>query len=169
MNVSHIAYSTVNLIVREVFGSYKKGVLFTVKKLEAKLREEGIDDDKIERLVEVVKQFDPFEKAREQLEKESQRVKFINTTFPNVKPETVQLSSKNGPEKHSYQYVPLPASLKLLLEDKSFLKQKCSDPYHHEEGLVQDVRDGEGYRNNTFFSQHPESVGIILFQDELEV
>ena len=69
------------------------------------MREEGIDDDKIQRLVEVVNQFDPFEKAREQLEKESKRIAFINKTFPNVKPETVLLSPKNGPEKHSYQHV----------------------------------------------------------------
>lgn len=133
------------------------------------MREEGIDDEKIQRVVEVVNQFDPFEKAKEQLEKESQRITFINSTFPNVKPETVLLSPKNGPEKHSYQYVPLRASLKLLLEDKSFLKQKCSDPYHHQEGLIQDVRDGECYRSSPYFSQHPEAVGIILFQDELEI
>jgi hypothetical protein len=169
MNVSHIAYSTVNLIVREVFGSYKKGVSFTVKKLESKLREEGIEDDKIQRLVEVVSQFDPFEKAREQLEKESKRITFLNTTFPNVKPETVLLSPKSCPEKHSYQYVPLRASLKLLLEDETFLRQKFADPYHCEEGLIQDVRDEEGYRSNSFFTKHPEAVPIILFQDELEV
>ena len=86
-----------------------------------------------------------------------------------MKHETVLVSPKSGPEKHSYQLVPLRASLKLLLEDKSFLKKKCSDPYHHEEGLIKDVRDGEGYRSNPFLRQHPEAVGIILFQDELEV
>ena len=70
MNVSNVAYSTVNFIVKEVFSSYEKGVEFTMKKIENKLHEVGVDEEKIKRLMEDAQQFDPFEKAKEELEKE---------------------------------------------------------------------------------------------------
>ena len=60
-------------------------------------------------------------------------------------------------------------SLKILLEDQTFIKQKNEDPYIPQEGLVQDVRDGEAYRSNKFFLNNAEAVPLILFQDELEV
>ena len=81
MNVSNIAYSSVNIIVKEVFDSYRKGVKFTVEKVKTKL----------------------------------------------------------------------------------------SDPYFHDEQLVQDVRDGDCFRGNKYFSDNPDAVPLILFADELEV
>ena len=103
MNVSNIAYSTVNIIVKEVFESYKKGVAFTKKRIGTKLRLEGLDEVKIIELLDLVDGSDPFERARGQLENEVQRLRFISESFPNVKPVTVQLGSENGSNKASYQ------------------------------------------------------------------
>lgn len=169
MNVSNIAYSTVNIIVNEVFESYKKGVAFTKKRIGTKLRLEGLDEEKVTELLDLVDGSDPFDRARSQLGNEAQRLRFISESFPNVKPVTVQLGSDDGPNKASYQYVPVPASLKVLLEDPTFIKQKMEDPYFHVEGVIQDVRDGESFRSNKFFQDNPDAVPLILFQDELEV
>ena len=112
---------------------------------------------------------DPFEKAREELENERRRCRFINQNFPNVKPVTIVLNSEESAVKESYQYVPIASSLKILLEDETFLKQKASDPYFHDDQLVQDVRDGDCFRGNKYFSDNPDAVPLILFADELEV
>ena len=45
--MSNIAYSSVNIIVKEVFDSYQKGVKFTVEKVKTKLSEAGVASEKI--------------------------------------------------------------------------------------------------------------------------
>ena len=167
--MSNIAYSTVNLIVKEVFASYSRGVEYTKKKLQLKLRKEGIDDDMMQRILEMIAENDPFEKAKAQLENESGRIRFIKDSFPHVEPETVWLSSSENAVKESYQYIPLRSTLKVLLEDETFIQQRLNDPYHHDPDLIQDARDGECYRSNKFFIENPEAVPLILFQDEVEV
>ena len=169
MNVSNVAYSTVNTIVKEVFTSYKRGVDFTKKIIEMKLREAGLDEGKISNLLDLVGKDDPFEKARERLQTERKRISFIKESFHFVDSETVLLSPKDSISKDTYQYVPIHASLKVLLEDSTFIRQKFSDPYHYDPNMIQDVGDGECFRMNPFFVAHPEAVPLILFQDELEV
>ena len=169
MNVSNIAYTSINMIVKEVFNSYNKGSKFTVERITRKLEEAGVSSEVVNEVTEMVGQIDPFEKAREELENERKRCKFIEGNFKNVKPVTVVLSSKDSPHLDSYQYVPIGQSLKILLEDQTFLNQKTNDPYFHDENLIQDVRDGECYRGNIFFKENPEAVPLILFIDELEV
>ena len=54
MNVSNIAYSTVNTVVTEIFNSYEKGVHFTVEKIKSKLMEEGVDQKNIHEILETL-------------------------------------------------------------------------------------------------------------------
>ena len=51
MNVSNIAYSTVNIIVKEVFECYKKGVNYTKKRIKTKLEQEGVEEERITELL----------------------------------------------------------------------------------------------------------------------
>ena len=102
MNVSNIAYSSVNIIVKEVFDSYQKGVKFTVEKVKTKLSEAGVASEKILEVTEMIGESDPFEKAREELENERRRCRFINQNFPNVKPVTIVLNSEESAVKESY-------------------------------------------------------------------
>ena len=169
MNVSNIAHTTVNTIVKEVFESYNKGICFTKKKIKKKLQEDKVSDEKIEDLLDLMGQSDPFQKAREQLLNESRRKQFINGSFPSVQPETVQLSGKDSLTKDTYQYVPIEDSLRVLLEDETYILQKIEDPYHYDPDVIKDVRDGDCFRQNEFFQEHPEAVPLIVFSDELEV
>ena len=92
------------------------------------------------------------------------------SSFSNVQPQTIKLSEVGlGAKSDTMQYISIKNSLKLLLEDESFLNQKKNDFYIHEAGYIKDVRDGSNFRNNTFFKENPDAVPIILFQDELEV
>ena len=165
MNVSNVAYSTVNVIVQEVFGAYNKGVVFTKNKVESKLRELQVSEDKIEEILQVIAKDDPFQMARKELEKEKQRINFIKSSFPYVKSETVVL----GPGKDSYQYVSVKESLKVLLEDDKFVQQKVDDPYYFDENVIKDIRDGDCFLTNTFFKENPQAVPLLVFVDELEI
>ena len=165
MNVSNVAYSTVNVIVQEVFGAYNKGVVFTKNKVESKLRELQVSEDKIEEILQVIAKDDPFQMARKELEKEKQRINFIKSSFPYVKSETVVL----GPGKDSYQYVSVKESLKVLLEDDKFVQQKVDDPYYFDENVIKDIRDGDCFLTNTFFKENPQVVPLLVFVDELEI
>ena len=169
MNISGIAYTTVNGIVKEVFDSYDKGVEFSKMKIKEKLKAEEIEDCKIEEILSTMDEDDLFSVARKELETERNRKKYIFSKFPNAQPETVFLPTENGSKKESYQYVPIKESLKLLLEDQSYIKQKLEDPYNYEEGVFKDTRDGSCFQTNEFFKTNPDAVALVVFVDELEV
>ena len=170
MNVKNIAYSTVNLIVAEVFNSYEQGVNLTKGKISRLLQGDGMSADEISRILAAIDTEDPFVAARRDLEREVDRKKYIVKEFDNVQPVTVRLNNENRLEKpDTMQYVPIKKSLKLLLEDETFIKQKESDPYYPEENVIKDCKDGAYLKENQFFKDNPEAVPLLIFQDELEV
>ena len=94
---------------------------------------------------------------------------FIYSNFKNVKPLSVKLGKSLNGKQDSMQYVPIKESLRILLEDPTYIMQRKSDPYFHEADLVKDVRDSKTFRENKFFQQNPTAVPILIFQDELEI
>ena len=169
MNVKGIAWSTVNAIVQEVFESYNKGVVFTKRKIRSRMLADGVETETIENALNILDDEDPFMLARKELEKESKRKKFICSSFPHVQPVTVQLNSIREEKAETMQYVPIKDSVKLLLEDQTYIEQKNEDPYFSQAGVVKDIRDGTCYRENEFFKINPDAVPLIVFIDELEV
>ena len=167
-NVKHIPYSTVNLIVKEVFNSYQQGIDQTKEELRKLLRGSNIDPKDVDVLISECSN-DPFQRAREELESGCKRKKFILSSFQNVQPITVKLNGDKSSKPDTMQYIPLIDSLKQLLEDETYASQKRNDPYFHVPGIVKDVRDGRNLRSNTFFKENPEAIPLLLFQDELEV
>ena len=170
MNVKNIAYSTVNEIVTEIFNSYQQGVTVTKDRIKKHLEIDGWDSSKIWELLSKIDLEDPFKEARGSLENETKRKTYIQSEFDYAKPVTIRLNETNRNEKpETMQYIPIKESLKILLEDESYISQKNNNPYFHEPGVIKDVKDGLTYRTNKFFTENPEAVPIILFADELEV
>jgi hypothetical protein len=169
MNVKNIAYSTVNSIVSEVFNSYEQGVNTTKERIKLILSEDGWDKVKIDDLLSKIDLNDPFKQAREELEKEEKRIRYIQNEFEFAQPRTIRLSETSTAPLATMQYIPIKESLKIFLEDPTFLKQKNEDPFYHEPGVVKDVKDSENFRNNKFFEENPTAIPLIIFQDELEV
>ena len=167
-NVKHIPYTTCNEIVKEVFKSYGMATDLVRLKISDLLVNEGLNSEQVDRIFEELNQEDPFVRAKNELEQESKRLNFLKNTFHYSEPETIYLPTEKGKPKESYQYVPIKESLKLILEDETYLKQKGEDPYYYEEGHIKDIRDGEVFRNNEFFQRNPEAVPLLTFQDELE-
>ena len=170
MNVKNIAYTTVNSIVSEVFNSYEQGVNTTKERIRLHLSKDSWDEVKIEDLLSKVDLNDPFKEARLELEKEDKRISYIESEFEFAKPKTVRLSdAPTAVQPATMQYIPIKESLRIFLEDPTYLKQKNEDPFYHEPGVVKDVKDSENFRSNKFFQDNPTAVPIIIFQDELEV
>ena len=166
MHLKHIPYSTCNLIIQEVFNSYSEGKAACHSRIRRCLKDEGWEADKTEELLQKLTEDDPFEQARVELESERKRLSYIRETFEHIEPETVYLDKEHG---ESYQYISVIKSLKIMLEDDTFIKQKQDDVYFPEEATYKDVRDGEHFKSNKFFKSNPEALPILLFQDELEI
>ena len=166
MNMKNIPYSTCNLIIKEIFHCYSEGLTSTEKKIRKLLQAEGWEEYRIVEIIQKIENDDPFSKARIELESERKRINYIKETFDYCQPETVLLDKESG---DSYQYIPITKSLKILVEDETFIKQKLADVYFQENDVYKDVRDGEYFKANNFFRKNPEAVPILMFQDELEV
>jgi len=73
-------------------------------------------------------------------------------------------------KQDSYQYVPLLASLKALLSDRSVQEQVQQLPERvSSDGTIKDFRDGSRFKNHPLFSQDPFALQIVAHYDELEV
>ena len=168
MNVKNIAYSTVNLIVTEVFNTYQQGVDVTKNKIKALLINEKLESSKINELLDDLEE-DPFVIARKDLESELKRKKYIMTEFENARPVTVRLNEGSREKPETMQYIPIKQSLKILVEDETYINQKKDDPYFSEENVIKDVKDGINFRKNKYFRENPTAVPLLVFQDELEV
>ena len=95
MCVKHIPFTTVNVIVAEVFNSYQKGVDTTKKNVQKALTEIGLPSTTIEDILKNIEKEDPFIQAQKELEEEKDRKNFMFSNFKNVKPVTVKLSRDN--------------------------------------------------------------------------
>ena len=169
MNISNISWSTVNEIVVQVFDSYDKGAAYTKEIIGKRLAGDGLETEKINEILSFMDKQDVFQIAKEQLKEESKRMKYLKETFPHVDPVTVRLNDASESTKETCQYIPIKDSLKIFLENESYIKQKREDPYFYEEGLIKDIRDGAVFRENVFFNSNPGSIPLLLFVDELKV
>ena len=124
MNISGVAYSTVNQIVKEIFNSYGKGSEVTKWRVKILMEKEGLGQAIVKQILTALEEDDPFKQARKELESEYKRLKYIKGQFPNVQPKTIQLSSVNDECYASYQYVPVTESLNVLLQDETYIKQR---------------------------------------------
>ena len=167
MHVKHIPYSTCNILVQEVFNFYSEGKYEVLRRVRKILLEQNLPTDVLESVLSKIKDDDPFLQAKSELESEFKRLTYIKDSFEHIEPVTVRLGG--GSCRDSYQYIPICQSLKVLLEDQSYINQKREDPYYHDEMIVRDVRDGHYFRNNAFFQKNHDAVPLMLFQDELEV
>ena len=151
-------------------GGFQKGFEVTKRKIRDILLNEGLTTDVIEKVLENIDVEDPFAVARSQLERETDRIKYIIDEFSHAAPITVRLNTEDLREKpETMQYIPIKKTLKILLEDDTYINQKLSDTYFYEENVIKDCRDGLNFRGNEFFKANPTAVPLLLFTDELEV
>ena len=169
-NIKTIPYSTVNDIIQEVFNAYEQGVDTTRRKIRTCMMNAGVQRDTIDEIMETVYEEDPVSKAKLQLLKQSDRLKFIKSNFPYVQPYTIRLNKEARDKKpETMQFVKISDGLKIMLEDETYNFQRNLDDYLQEESVIRDVRDSLNFKNNEFFQKNKDAIPLAIFQDELEV
>lgn len=79
---------------------------------------------------------------------------------------------RNGFNKKKYgHYIPVNESLENLFEDESIYEQYLQSKAGNrsEDGMIRDIHDGTLIMNHPVLSQDPSALGIMLYQDDLEI
>lgn len=66
------------------------------------------------------------------------------------------------------QYVPIIKTIEALLKDTS-VKRQFNNPPVSQDGIWQDINDGDLIKGNLFFIKFPNAIKVLLFQDAFEV
>lgn len=69
----------------------------------------------------------------------------------------------------TYQYVPLLETIRSLLSKKEIFDVAIKPMIHCTDGLMTDFSCGSLFKNSTFYQQHPESLQLLLYADDVEV
>ena len=135
---------------------------------------EAIPPSKIEEIVRSSLR-DPFLNAQETLDTESKRKKFISENFKYIQPIEIILNEsevKEGKAKDVVHYIPMLESLKTLVEDETFqtaLAQSNVDVDSPNPDSLNDIKDGNVYRNSEFFLNNPTALCLMMYSDGVEV
>ena len=170
----HVPVSTVQEIADEYLSNTRK----SLERREMILREslnkvQGLQQADIERVVKENVESDPFLDAQISLNTDYKRKKFIKENMKYIETREVILNTqevKEGKKKDSYHYVPMTESFRALIEDRSMMKMMSmkSESVNNEDQLS-DLKDGTVYKNNPFFSSHPDAFAAMIYSDGVEI
>ena len=175
-SVNFIPNSTIQEIFEEYMEQFKRSKAMIEKKLRKALGEiVSLNNEMIDKVVELTFGEDIFVKAQQELGSIFKREKFIQDNFNFVAPVEIVLNPdymRKGERKDVVHYVPILDSLRSLLEDKSF----CSIIENFREKKVigdmntfKDLMDGKVYQSNTYFVQNPDAYCAHFYSDSIEL
>ena len=90
---------------------------------------------------------------------------FVSQHFKYVAPEEHILGCDDMNKPETMHYVPILDTLKALPQHQDVLGQVLQD-HRSEDQIVRDFCDGEVYKDNPLFQQHPRAVHVELYNDE---
>lgn len=160
----------------EMFKVHSQGQAFLREELAKNMRRARISEDQMNTILSDSFASDPFTKNYDaNLSSTYRRKEYFKKQFTFVKPEKIVFFK---PQRDSrgvtvqvqkfFYYVPLADTLVACLKDKS-LDVKLLPAAFSEEGFFADVTDGQVYKNNKFFQDHPLAFRLALYQDGVEI
>ena len=175
INYKFIPITSVKQIAAEYLQQSHQSAKSREKVLRASLSKiPNISADLIEDIVRE-NQHDPFLKAQEELSSETKRLRFMEENFNLVKPREIVLNPeevKTGSPKDVVHYIPILDAFKALVEDGSFinlLEDSRNQERRDNDRVIEDVKDGDAYRNSKYFSENPEALALMLYSDGVEL
>lgn len=72
-------------------------------------------------------------------------------------------------KEENFIYVPFLESLQQLLSNQRIANFICRKPNFAEDGVLYDICDGSLFKNDSFFTAHPDALQIIIYHDGVEV
>jgi len=167
----HVPDSTLAYVL-ETYGTLlKESSSITSRKILNEINPEACD---VDRILEVFSE-DPLLKLHGPegpLRSYYCRQKEYGKQFSFVKPRQKRLGLNEENIECKFHYVPIKESLQLMFEDDSVYEQYISNRNKRSVVVPSDLSDihsGSVYFENKLFLQHPNSLEIILFQDDVEL
>ena len=166
--------STVQDISEEFLNSCMRSQELMEKKLRKSLTED-LPNETVDKIIDETIKDDFFIKAQEELNSGYKRNKYIKDNFKYVSPVEILLNKSEvdmGLKKDVLHYVPIEESLRLLLEDKTFIEMmelNRSKVCDRDTRKIAHVRDGKLYKTNDFFALNPEALSLLLYSDGVEI
>ena len=170
----YIPQSTVQDIAEEFLESCLKANKLRLNLLRSSMKESQISEDIIDVITDKVTGNDYFLEVQEQLNTPHKRIKYVRDHMKYVAPIEIVLNKSEvlqGRSKDVIHYVPLTESIKNLLEDPSCIKMMKQFGAFKEvdDDSLNDIVDGELYKNNRFIQNNQNVYGLMLYSDGVEL
>jgi hypothetical protein len=168
---SRVPYCTVDFMVNKYLSVYRQGEVKKSEHIISFLRNEGCPDEHIQKLLNEIQEKDEFllahDTSRENnLGSQYHRTKFIENCFPFVAPVTCVLNPDENADKHrSFQYMSIIETLRLFLANEGYKRQVNVSQHAPSEDMFQGITDGLFYKTNSFFSDNPDAIPILMYSD----
>ena len=168
-----IPQSTIQMIIQEFICLLKKSQEMKMKKISKMLSDENLAQNIISKVQNICEN-DEIISAHHKLDSSWKREKFMLNNFDVVLPEEIILNEegiKEGEKKESFQYVPLEKSMKVLLQDPTYLKvmEDVRNKDVSKPGVLEDIKDGRNYQNIKYFQDNPQAKCGLIYSDAIEV
>ena len=169
--MKYVPKKTMQIISSEYLLQNVKSLDTMKSKLRMSLSELGLDNVKIEEVIDESVTSSGMISAQEELDTEYKRTKYIKENFKYVEPKEIVLNPqevKQGKPKEVLHYISVVDSFKMLLEDDSFIELLSnSNRDRSVPGILRDIKDGSAYKSSEFFIKHPSAMVALFYSDAL--
>ena len=133
--------------------------------LKESLRNAHVDINRINGFEDILRNPSGYSNACSQLSTQRKLDSYVENNFPFVKPQQHILGVGHNGKQHTYQYVPILESLKVMLSHEDVLAQVQNSHQSRDEKL-RDICDGEVYKENPLFNVDEQALQIIFYYDD---
>lgn len=95
------------------------------------------------------------------------RHNYFKNEFEYVHPKCINFGIC-GDKLCNYYYVPIIETIKVLMKNKN-IQQWLTEEMESSDNIFANITDGSVFKNNSFFSENPNALRIIIFQDAFEI
>lgn len=152
--------SVIQIIAEEFKNIHSLSVSYSLGKMRNLLREQNINDERIEEIIKCLQCSDLFlESHSGQLRSDYSRNQYFKKHFRHVQPRSIVLGKNKQNKECTFQYIPIKETLTSLLQDDSVWSEfkmtgnKITNSAGTETGgnCFCDITDGSAFKKNNFF------------------
>ena len=170
-HIKMVPQTTIQFIVDEILTISRYSRELQKGKIKKLMSSEGVSEKTHHNVLQQL-QNDEFIKAQERLDSTHKREKFILKEFKVILPKEVILNEegmKRGEKKESLMYIPIAQTFKTMMEDKTVMNLLVHEQNKPRTALLQDIKDGENFKQMEYFKINPEAKLGLLYSDAIEV
>ena len=174
-HINYIPHKTMQAIASEYLAQSLKSLeQRKVNLTETLMKLPNIHKDQVDEIVREVFEDDTMINAQKELDTNYKRNKYIMENFKYVAPHEIILNQSDvnrGLPKDVIQYIPVCEAFKALVEDLTMINilQTDKEKFGRKVDVIDDVKDGNLYKNIEFIKQNPSAYAAILYSDALEI